>query len=76
MDNWIWSNVNQEQLEYLINLGKSTKDIAQLYNISYDLSNLGITIPSVNYAKNDLTIDEFISLCKSVLEYNGYTVNK
>lgn len=41
-----------------------------------DLSNLGITIPSVNYAKSDLTVDEFISLCKSVLEYNGYTVNK
>jgi hypothetical protein len=41
-----------------------------------DLTNLGVTIPAANYAKNNLTVDEFINLCKLVLEHHGYTVDK
>lgn len=41
-----------------------------------DLNNLGITIPAANYAKNNLTVDEFINLCKLVLEHHGYIVSK
>ena len=41
-----------------------------------DLSNLGITIPIANYSKSDLTVEEYLELCKKVLEHHGYTVNK
>lgn len=41
-----------------------------------ELSNLGVTIPSANYAKNNLSLEEFFDLCKLVLEYNGYQVIK
>jgi CRISPR/Cas system Type II protein with McrA/HNH and RuvC-like nuclease domain len=38
--------------------------------------NLGITIPEANRAKYDLSVEEFIELCKDVLINFGYTVNK
>jgi CRISPR/Cas system Type II protein with McrA/HNH and RuvC-like nuclease domain len=38
------------------------------------LSNLGLTLKTVNKSKNDLTVTEFINLCKTVLEYNGHIV--
>ena len=41
-----------------------------------DLINLGITIPKANYSKSDLTVEEYLDLCKQVLEYNGYKVEK
>jgi 5-methylcytosine-specific restriction endonuclease McrA len=41
-----------------------------------DLDNLGICTKAVNQAKSDMTPDEFMNLCKKVLEYNGYTVTK
>lgn len=40
------------------------------------LENCGITTSEVNQAKNNLTVDEFIELCKDVLQYNGYSVTK
>lgn len=40
------------------------------------LDNLGIACKEANMAKNNLMVDEFIDLCKEVLEYNGYTVSK
>ena len=40
------------------------------------LSNLGICLWQANRSKSDMTIDEYISLCKKVLEYNGYDVSK
>ena len=43
---------------------------------SNDLSNLGITTPAANYSKSDLTVEEYLNLCKLVLEHHGYTVNK
>lgn len=32
-----------------------------------ELSNLGVTIPSANYSKHDLTIEEYLSLCKNTM---------
>jgi len=40
------------------------------------IGNLGLAYPYANRAKNDLTVDEFIELCKDVLEHNGYKVIK
>ena len=31
-------------------------------------------LPDANFAKGNLTKEEFISLCKEVLEHNGYEV--
>ncbi len=38
--------------------------------------NLGVARPEANRAKNDLTVDEFIELCKDVLINFGYDVIK
>lgn len=40
------------------------------------LDNAGICDSKVNLAKTDMLIDEFLEVCKSVLEYNGYKVIK
>lgn len=40
------------------------------------LDNLGICTPEANQAKRNLTVDEFINLCKDVLEYQGYKITK
>lgn len=40
------------------------------------LDNLGLTVKEANQAKSDLTVDEFLLLCKDVLEFNGFKVNK
>lgn len=40
------------------------------------LENLGICSKRANLSKTDMTPDEYINLCKKVLEYNGYTVTK
>ena len=41
-----------------------------------ELSNLGVTCPEANLSKTNLTVDEYLALCKEVLEHNGYTVIK
>lgn len=41
-----------------------------------DLENMGIVIPDANHSKSDLTLDEYLLLCKKVLENFGYTVIK
>lgn len=43
---------------------------------SSSLDNLGITCPQANMSKSDMTIDEYLSLCKEVLENFGDTVTK
>lgn len=40
------------------------------------LDNAGICDSKINISKTDMTIDEFLEMCKSVLEYNGYKVIK
>lgn len=41
-----------------------------------DIDNLGIVCRDANLAKSDMTIDEFLQLCKEVLEFNGYEIRK
>lgn len=40
------------------------------------LDNADICDSTVNSAKTDMLIDDFLNVCKSVLEHNGYTVVK
>ena len=40
------------------------------------LDNLGLCSKAANQAKHDMTPDEFINLCKLVLQHHGYQVNK
>jgi len=40
------------------------------------LSNLGICTKDANQSKTDMTVDEYLDLCKKVLEHNGYKVSK
>lgn len=40
------------------------------------LDNLGICTRKANMSKTDMTPDEYINLCKLVLEHNGYIVSK
>jgi len=44
--------------------------------VDNNIDNLGICSRRANRAKNDMTPDEFIMLCKTVLEHNGYKINK
>lgn len=39
------------------------------------LDNLQLTCPEANFAKRDLTVEQFIDFCKEVLKHNGYTVS-
>lgn len=41
-----------------------------------NLDNLGICSKRANLAKSDMTPDEFINLCKIILEHNGYQIKK
>lgn len=40
------------------------------------LDNLGVCTKQANQSKRDMTPDEYINLCKQVLEHNGYHVSK
>lgn len=40
------------------------------------LNNANICTKEANQAKSDTSLDEFLILCKSILEYNGYNVEK
>ena len=39
---------------------------------SSTLDNLGICCRNANHAKYDMSVDEFLNLCKEVLEHHGY----
>lgn len=41
-----------------------------------ELDNVGITCPEANIAKNGMLVEEFLDLCKRVLEYQGFIVSK
>ena len=43
---------------------------------SNDLKNMGLACRDANVSKFDLSLSEYLSLCKEVLEFNGYEVNK
>lgn len=40
------------------------------------LDNLGLVCRQANMAKSDMTLTEFIALCKEILENNGYAVSE
>jgi 5-methylcytosine-specific restriction endonuclease McrA len=40
------------------------------------IDNLGLACRQANLAKSDMLVEEFIHLCKDVLEHNGYEVKK
>jgi len=40
------------------------------------LENLGICCREANNGKNDLTVNEFIELCKEVVKHNGYKITR
>jgi 5-methylcytosine-specific restriction endonuclease McrA len=40
------------------------------------LENLGLCISKANMAKTDMPLEEFFSLCRRILENNGYAVSK
>lgn len=43
---------------------------------SNDLDNLGLTCKEANLSKAALSLEEFVQLCKEVLETQGYNVSK
>lgn len=43
---------------------------------SCEIDNFGLTCSEANRAKNNLTIEEFVLLCKDVLVNHGFTVEK
>ena len=43
---------------------------------SCTLDNLGFTCPEANWSKSNLTLEEYLSLCKEVLENFGYKIIK
>ena len=48
------------------------------YYISKDnsIDNMALACKDANQSKSYMTVEEYLSLCKEVLEYNGYTVLK
>ena len=40
------------------------------------LNNMGLACKDANMAKGDMSLDDFLTLCREVLEHNGYEVNK
>lgn len=63
----ILENTKSWELDHIIPASKGGPDT---------LDNCQITCREANFAKGDLTMDEFISLCKDVLTHNGYQVSK
>lgn len=43
---------------------------------SCELENMEITIPEANAMKSDLMLDDFLDLCKEILENQGYSITK
>lgn len=64
----------------IIDLTKDDYNIDHIIPVSRggtnELDNMAFCIPEANAAKNNLTNDEFIALCKEVCEHFGYKVIK
>jgi 5-methylcytosine-specific restriction endonuclease McrA len=61
------SNRKSYQLDHVVPTSKGG---------SNDLTNLGVAATDVNKMKSDLSVDEFLGMCKKILDYNGYKVTK
>ena len=42
--------------------------------VDNSLDNLGITCRDANFAKTDMSVEEFVQLCKEVVKHNGYKI--
>jgi CRISPR/Cas system Type II protein with McrA/HNH and RuvC-like nuclease domain len=40
------------------------------------LDNLGLCVKEANVAKNNLTVEQLIELCKDILQHHGYKITK
>lgn len=40
------------------------------------MDNMGLACKQANVAKNDMSVEEFVQLCKEVLEFRGYKITK
>jgi CRISPR/Cas system Type II protein with McrA/HNH and RuvC-like nuclease domain len=62
-----WNDPNTFSFDHIVPVSKGGKNT---------LDNLGLCRFDVNQSKNDLSVEEFVSLCKEVLENFGYKVKK
>lgn len=62
-----WDDPNTFSFDHIVPVSKGGENT---------LDNLGLCCFEVNQSKNDLSIEEFVSLCKEVLENFGYKVKK
>jgi CRISPR/Cas system Type II protein with McrA/HNH and RuvC-like nuclease domain len=60
-------NSEEYELDHIIPVSKGG---------SCELTNMGIACVAANQAKKDLSVEEFIQLCKEVCENFGYEVKK
>jgi len=63
-------------------------DLSQPWTYSFDhkhplskggggtIKNLGLTTREANYAKGDMILEDFLELCKDILENHGYEVKE
>lgn len=81
----VWAYLNAPNVEcYLtgtpINMEVDDYDLDHIIPVSRggsnELSNLGVSIPVANKSKSNLTLEEYLELCKKVLKHHGYTVTK
>lgn len=60
-------NLSSYELDHIIPVSKGGDN---------SLENVGICIPDANVAKGNLLIQEFLELCKKILEHHNYRVEK
>ena len=59
--------IDEYQLDHKVPLSRGGKS---------SLENMGLTCKEANYAKHNLTEEEFVELCKEVVIHHGYTITK
>jgi 5-methylcytosine-specific restriction endonuclease McrA len=62
-----FDNIENIHFDHIISRSKNGKN---------DLDNLGVCVSEANQSKSDMSVEEYLDLCKDVLEHNGYSVKK
>jgi hypothetical protein len=70
------SNSRSYELDHIESASKGRSDYSKKYVLNNTLKNMGLLSRDVNRAKHDLSVDDFIQLCKEVCEHNGFDVIK
>lgn len=60
-------NTKDYHLDHIMPISKGGKS---------DLNNMGLACKEANKGKDELTVEQFIELCKDVLTHNGYSIQK